>query len=255
VVRIAYGRRKRHAPPARSFSALADHRLDSVRPVVVLFGDRNADLETAHDGDAFSDGKTWILRNIEFFAEHPEWQLIVRLYPQDGPSGVRTALREKRADLPRNVSLVESSDTKLDYKLLEVAQLGLFRTNPIGLEIAMMGVVAVASGRTQFSGKGFTRDAGNEVEYFRMVSRTLENPDSIAMTDREIELAWCFADLSVYTAPKAFPWSPRNFWRHVLEEWPVARVLGPEGQARFGKVFSILGGEVELPDGIVGNIG
>lgn len=247
--------RKRYAPPARSFAALADHRLDAVRPVVVLFGDRNADLEVMHEGAAFPDGLTWIMRNIEFFGEHPEWQLIIRLYPQDGPSGVRTALREKRSDLPRNVSLVESSDAKLDYRLLEVAQLGLFRTNPIGLEIAMMGVVAVASGHTQFSGMGFTRDAGSEEEYFRTVRRTLENPESIAMTDREIELAWCFADLSVYAAPKLFPWTPRNFWRDVLEEWPVNRVLGGEGMTRFGKVFSVLAGEAELPDGVVGDIG
>jgi tetratricopeptide (TPR) repeat protein len=247
--------RKRYAPPARSIAALADHRLDSVRPVVVLFGDRNADLEVAHEGDAFPDSRTWIMRNIEFFGEHPEWQLIVRLYPQDGPSGVRTALREKRADLPRNVSLVESSDAKLDYRLLEVAQLGLFRTNPIGLEIAMMGVVAVASGHTRFSAKGFTRDAGSDDEYFKMIRRALENPDSIAMTDREIELAWCFADLSVYAAPKVFPWTPRNFWRDVMEEWPVSRVLGGEGMTRFGKVFSILAGEVDLSDGVVGDIG
>lgn len=247
--------RKRYAPPARSFAALADHRLDSVRPVVVLFGDRNVDLEVAHEDDAFPDSRTWIMRNIEFFGEHPEWQLIIRLYPQDGPSGVRTALREKRSDLPRNVSLVESSDAKLDYRLLEVAQLGLFRTNPIGLEIAMMGVVAVASGHTQFSGKGFTRDAGSDEEYFRIVRRTLENPDSIAMTDREIELAWCFADLSVYAAPKSFPWTPRNFWRDVLAEWPVSRVLGGEGMTRFGKVFSVLAGEIDLPDGVVGDIG
>lgn len=247
--------RKHYAPPARSFAALSDHRLDSVRPVVVLFGDRNADQEVPHAGDVFADSRTWIMRNIEFFGEHPEWQLIVRLYPQDGPSGVRTALREKKSDLPRNVSLVESSDSKLDYRLLEVAQLGLFRTNPIGQEIAMMGVVAVACGQTQFSGKGFTRDAGSEEEYFRMIRRTLENPDSIAMTDREVELAWCFADLAVYAAPKRFPWTPQDFWRDVLEEWPIGRVLGGEGMTRFGKVFSALAGEVELPDGVVGDIG
>jgi len=246
--------RKQYAPPARSFAALAGHRLDSVRPVVVLYGDRSAVVEAAQDGDAFVDSKTWILRNIELFAQHPEWQLIVRLYPQDGPSGVRMALREKRADLPRNVSLVESGDAKLDYQLLEVAQLGLFRTNPIGLEIAMMGVVAVSAGRPYFCDKGFTRDTADEETYFRMVRRALENPESVAMTDREIELAWCFADLSIYGVPKPFPWSGRNFWRDVTDEWPIRRVLGGEGSGRFGRVFAALSGEFELPDGVVGDI-
>ncbi len=247
--------RKHYVPAPRSFRALADHRLDSVRPVVVLFGDRAADGEATREGDAFADSKTWILRNIDFFAQHPEWQLIVRLYPQDGPSGVRNALREKQSDLPRNVSFVESSDPKLDYQLLEVAQLGLFRTNPIGLEIAMMGVIAIAAGQPFFCGKGFTRDTTDDESYFRTVRRALENPDSIAMTDREIELAWCFADMCVHAAPKPFPWSARNFWRDVTEDWPLRRVLGDAGRVRFGPTFAALGGEVALADGVVGNIG
>jgi len=247
--------RKHYVPAPQSFRALADHRLDSVRPVAALFGDRAADGEAPRDGDVFPDSKTWILRNIEFFALHPEWQLIVRLYPQDGPSGVRSALREKQADLPRNVSFVESSDPKLDYQLLEVAQLGLFRTNPIGLEIAVMGVIAVAAGRPYFCGKGFTRDTADDEAYFRTVRRALESPDSMAMTDREIELAWCFADMCVHAAPKAFPWSARNFWRDMTEDWPLARVLGDAGRLRFGATFAALGGEVTLPDGVVGDVG
>jgi hypothetical protein len=247
--------RKQFVPAPRSFKALADHRLDSMRPVAVLFGDRTADGEAPRDGDAFPDSKTWILRNIDFFALHPEWQLIIRLYPQDGPSGVRVALREKQSDLPRNVSFVESSDPKLDYQLLEVAQLGLFRTNPIGLEIAMMGVIAVAAGRSYFADKGFTRDSADEESFFRTVRRALENPDSIAMTDREIELAWCFADMCVHAAPKPFPWSKRNFWHDVTDGWPVGRVVGDAGRIRFGKTFAALGGEVPLTDGIVGDVG
>jgi len=247
--------RKHHVPAPRSFRALAEHRLDSVRPVAVLFGDRAADGEATRDGDVFPDSKTWILRNIDFFALHPEWQLIVRLYPQDGPSGVRNALREKQADLPRNVSFVESSDPKLDYQLLEVAQLGLFRTNPIGLEIAMMGVIAVAAGRPYFCGKGFTRDTGDEEGYFRAVRRALENPDSMAMTDREIELAWCFADVCVHAARKPFPWSARHFWKDMTEDWPLRRVLGDAGRLRFGATFAALGGEAALADGVVGEIG
>jgi hypothetical protein len=246
--------RKRYIPTARSFRALADHRLDSVRPVAVLFGDRSVDSEGTRDGDVFPDSQTWIIRNIDFFGMHPEWQLIVRLYPQDGPSGVRAALRERQSDLPRNVSFVESGDPKLDYQLLDVAQLGLFRTNPIGLEIAMMGVIAVAASRTYFTSQGFTRDTEDEDAYFRMVRRALESPDAVAMTDREIELAWCFADICVHAAPKPFPWSRRSFWTDVTEEWPMKRVLGDAGQARFGPTFALMGGETDLQDGVVGDI-
>ena len=246
--------RRGHAPKPQSFDVLADHRLDSVRPVVVLFGDRTSDAG-GEVGGAFADSRSWILSNIDFFSLHPGWQLVIRLYPQDGPSGVRTALRERKSDLPRNVSLVESSDPRLDYQLLDVAQLGLYRTNPIGLELAMMGVISVGAGRTYFAGMGFTRDAQDEDDYFRMVRRGLESPDAVAMTDREIELAWCFADLCVHTAPKPFPWSERNFWPDIVENWPFERVFSEQGRARFGDTFALLAGEIECPDGIVGETG
>ncbi|MEM9682066.1 MAG: hypothetical protein AAF942_02265 [Pseudomonadota bacterium] len=245
--------RKRFVPPQRSFKALADHRLDSVRPVAVLFGDR-AGGDPGGDTDAFPDSRTWILRNIDFFAQHPEWQLIVRLYPQDGPSGIRAALRERHTDLPRNVSLVEVSDAKLDYQLLDVAQVGLFRANPIGLEISLMGVIAIAAGRPYFCGQGFTRDAEDEDDYFRVIRRAMENPDAVAMTDREIEIAWCFADMCMHDAPKPFPWSRDRFWRDISEDWPLSRVLGSEGVARFGPVFAAMGGEIDFADGVCGRI-
>lgn len=245
--------RKRFVPSARSFRALSDHRLDSVRPVAVLFGDRAAGAGHEAAG-AFPDSRTWILRNIDFFAQHPEWQLIVRLYPQDGPSGIRAALRERGTDLPRNVSLVEVSDAKLDYQLLDVAQVGLFRTNPIGLEIALMGVISIAAGRPFFCGRGFTRDAEDEDAYFRVIRRAMENPDSVAMTDREIEIAWCFADMCMHDAPKPFPWSRGRFWRDISEDWPLSRILGSEGTARFDPVFAAMGGEIDFADGVCGRI-
>jgi tetratricopeptide (TPR) repeat protein len=247
--------RKRHLPTAKTMTALSEHGLDSSRPVAVLFGDRPILPGDTDDGVAFADGKDWMLRNVEWFEQHSQWQLVIRLYAQDGPAGIRSVLRERWSDLPRNVRLVESSDAKLDYLLLEAAQLGLYRTNPIGLEMAMMGIIAVTAGRPFFANKGFTQEARDAEDYFRLVRRALESPDAAAMTDREVELAWCFADLYVHGAPKAFPWSDRYFWRDMKEEWPLSRLLGDDGAARFDHVFAVFGGEVEARDGVIGRTG
>jgi tetratricopeptide (TPR) repeat protein len=246
--------RKRHLPPQKALTALAEHGIDPMRPVAVLFGDRALAAGDTDDGVVFAEDKNWILRTIEWFEGHPEWQLVARLYAQDGQSGIRSMLRDRWPDLPRNVRLAESGDAKLDYQLLEIAQVGIYRNNPIGLEMAMMGIIAVSAGRPFFANKGFTREAGDEESYFRLLRRALDGPEAAAMTDREAELAWCFADLYLNVAPKPFPWSERNFWRDVREEWPVSRVLGVEGELRFGQVFDALAGGFELRDGVVGSL-
>jgi tetratricopeptide (TPR) repeat protein len=247
--------RKRHLPSTRTIKALSEHALDPMRPVAVVFGDRTVSAGEPGDGLVFSDGKDWMLRTVDWFEQHPDWQLVLRLYGQDGPMGIRPALRERWPDLPRNVRIVESGDVKLDYLLLEAAQVGIYRTNPIGLEMAMMGIIAVTAGRPFFAGKGFTQEARDPEDYFRLVRRALESPGSAAMTDHEVELAWCFADLYIHAAPKAFPWSDRHFWRDIKEEWPMSRLLGEEGSSRFGDVFAVLGGEVDVRDGIIGTVG
>lgn len=244
--------RKRHLPAKRALSALAEHGVDPMRAVAVLFADRGPAAGDTDDGMTFSEGRNWIVRIVEWFEQHPEWQLVVRVYAQDGPGGIRSLLRERWPDLPRNVRLVESGDAKIDYLLLEIAQAGLYRNNLIGLEMAMMGIIAISAGRPFFANKGFTREAGDEESYFRLVRRALDSPEAAAMTDREVELAWCFADLYLHVAPKPFPWSDRNFWRDMREEWPLSRVLGEEGALRFGQVFDAFAGGLELRDGIVG---
>ena len=247
--------RKRHLPAKKALAPLAEYGIDPMRPVAVLFGDRVPAPGDTDDGAVFTEGKNWILRSVEWFEEHPEWQLVVRFYAQDGPGGIRSLLRERWPDLPRNVRLVDAGDAKIDYLLLDIAQAGVYRNNPIGLEMAMMGIIAVSAGRPFFANKGFTREAGDEETYFRLLRRALDGPDAAAMTDREVELAWCFADLYLNVAPKPFPWSDRNFWRDMREEWPLSRVLGVEGELRFGKVFDALAGTFELRDGIVGALG
>jgi hypothetical protein len=247
--------RKRHLPTEKSATALAEHGIDPALPVAVLFGDRPAPAGEVADDVVFPDAKDWILRTVEWFEPHSSWQLVIRLYAQDGPIGIRSALRERWADLPRNVRIVESGEMKLDYQLLEAAQVGLYRVNPIGLEMAMMGIIAVAAGQPFFANKGFTQEARDAEDYFRLVRRAIESPEAAAMTDREVELAWCFADLYIHGAPKPFPWTDRNFWRDMKEEWPMSRLLGDDGAARFGDVFAILGGEVECRDGIIGTAG
>ncbi len=72
------------------------------------------------------------------------------------------------------------------------------------------------------------------------------------MTDRQIELAWCFADLYFNRVPKQIPWSYPRFWQSITRDSPMEWVLGEEGRARYEPVFAVFGGDIEMPDGIIG---
>ena len=100
---------------------------------------------------------------------------------------------------------------------------------------------------------GFTREAETPDVYFDMIGRAFADPEGTAVTTEEMSLAWCFADLYMKAVPKSLPWSYQKFWPSILEEWPMARALGPDG-ARFDSVFAIFAGELALPDGVVGTL-
>jgi len=60
---------------------------------------------------------------------------------------------------------------------------------------------------------------------------------------RQVELAWCYADIFFNDWPKPFPWGlGRRFWQD-LKEWPITRMLSPEGENKFGKTLCDLIGE------------
>jgi len=162
-------------------------------------------------------------------------------------------LRERRPQLPTNIRIVESQDRQFSYRLLGAAQLGIYYTGTLGLEMAMLGINAITGARPPFSGYGFTREAHSVDAYFAMITRGFEDPEGSAVTVEEMDRAWRFADLYLIRSQNTLPWSYQRFWPSILETWPMERVLGPDGDA-FDPVFAVFAGEVDLPDGIVGEV-
>lgn len=244
------------SPPARGL--VAGLGLNPDKPVAALFPNLTWDTSALDREVAFDSVQDWVLRTAEFFARHPEWQLVVRIHPAEqvrSEEYIGEILKDRWPDLPVNIRIVESRDPLSSYRLLDATQLGLYYTGTLGLEMTMMGIHAVTPARPLYGGYGFTREAATADAYFSMIERAFEDPDVSALTQAEIDLSWVFADLYMTQAPKSLPWSYQQFWPSILDDWPMDRVLGAEGEAAFGKVFAVFAGEVDLPDGIVGDLG
>jgi hypothetical protein len=217
------------------------------RPVVLLPANVIGDSLTL-GRQVFTETMTeWLLRTVDYFAERPQTQLVVRIHPGErytkGPS-VKDVIvgRDHRKPLPENIRLVAADDAVNTYDLVEIADLGLAYTTTVGMEMAMSGVPVIVAGHTHYREKGFTLDPGSWEAYFQMLELVLAQPEKQRLKDAQVKLAWAYAFSFFFDYPRPFPWHLLHFWNE-LETWPMERVLSAEGQEVYGDTFRYLTGE------------
>jgi hypothetical protein len=214
------------------------------RPVVLLAANVIGDSLTL-GRQIFSHNMTdWLERSVQFFAQRPDVQLVVRIHPGErylkGPS-VAQVVRNALPEVPAHIHLVEAQDPINTYDLVQIADLGLAYTTTVGMEMPMSGVPVIVGGKTHYRGKGFTYDPVSWEEYYGMVDQALSEPAQHRLGRDQVELAWSYAYHFFFDYPTPFPWHLLSFWDE-LGNWPVGRTLSDEGQANYGDTFRWLAG-------------
>jgi len=219
------------------------------RPVVLLATNVIGDSLTL-GRQVFSDNMTvWLERTVNYFAERPGVQFIVRIHPGEmlskGPSVAdvaRRALSAGSSELPEHIHIIPADAKVNSYDIFEIADLGLVYTTTAGLEMAMSGVPVIAVGNTHYRGKGFTLDVDSWEAYFATLEKVLSSPVQFRLTRLQVDQAWAYAYRFFFEYPLPFPWHVAHFPDDV-QTWPLARVLSQEGEAMFGQTFRYLAGE------------
>ena len=187
----------------------------------------------------------WLIKTVEFLAQRTDCQVVVRSHPAEvvykSDETTSNLIREFFPVLPSHITVVPAEAPINTYAIMQIADLGLVYASTAGLEMAVRGIPVVCGISSQhFNQKGFTIDPGSKGEYFSQIDRILQNPVAFRLTDRQIELAWCYADVYFNQWPKAFPWlAGPNFWKD-LAEWPLDRMLSDAGNKKYSSVFNIL---------------
>lgn len=215
------------------------------RPVVLLATNVIGDSLTL-GRQVFSDSMTeWLERTIRFFASRPELQFVIRIHPGElitkGPS-VAGVVQRLLPEIPPHIHLVAADAQVNTYDIVEIADFGLVYTTTVGMEMAMSGVPVIVVGNTHYRNKGFTLDPASWEGYFDLLDHILDSPADYRPTRQQVELAWNYAYRFFFEYPQPFPWHIQHM-RKDTEEWPLKRVLDPEGQEQFGKTFRYLAGE------------
>jgi hypothetical protein len=215
------------------------------RPTALLAANVIGDSLTLGRQVFTRDMTEWLQRTVAYFCERPDVQLVVRIHPGErytrGPS-VADVVRQVRAQLPEHVHLIAADDPINTYDLVELADLGLVYTTTVGMEMAMSGAPVIVAGQTHYRGKGFTLDPDSWQAYEKLLEGVLAEPGPHRLTQAQVDLAWNYAYRFFFEYPQPFPWHLLYFWDE-LQEWPVDRVLSPEGQERYGSTFRYLTGE------------
>ena len=215
------------------------------RPVALLATNVIGDSLTL-GRQVFSDSMTeWLERTVKYFAARSDVQFIIRIHPGElitkGPS-VADVVRQALSEIPEHIHLIPA-DAKINtYDIVEIADLGQVYTTTVGMEMAMSGVPVIAVGNTHYRGKGFTLDPQTWESYFETLTRVLEAPRKVRLSQEQVELAWNYAHRFFFEYPHPFPWHLLHIWKD-LQEWPISRILSAEGEAQFGQTFRFLTGE------------
>jgi hypothetical protein len=216
------------------------------RPVVLLAANVLGDSLTLGRNIFAESMSEWITRTVQFFANRPDVQLVIRVHPGEKlvpqAKSMGTVVREALAEIPSHIHLIGALDNVNTYDLIEIASLGLAYTTTVGVETAMNGIPVISCGQTHYRGRGFTIDPNIWDAYFAALENVLADLPAHRLSEEQTTKAWNYAYRFFFEYPRPFPWRLMNFWDD-LEMWPVEQVLSEEGMAQFGDTFKFLVGE------------
>jgi hypothetical protein len=194
--------------------------LDPERPMILLCTNVVAD-SLALNRQVFTQGMAdWLAKTVAFFADLPEYQLVVRVHPGEmlgaGHPSVEI-VRDVLPEQPDHVIVVPPESDVNTYDLIELAHLGLVYTTTVGLEMCMHGVPVVVAGQTHYKNKGFTSDPQSWGEYEQSIQAHLKRELGVGLSAKAMESAWRYAYRFFFDYPFEFPWHLISFWDDISQ--------------------------------------
>jgi hypothetical protein len=234
------------APVAEWPATAAQLGLDPNKPTALLCSNLAWDTAVLGRARTFSSMRAWIIANIAWFAQRPDWQLVVRAHPCEATMPTNepcVGLIEKYyPKLPPNVALVKPADKINTYGIMRAAQMGLVYSTTVGFEMAARGLPTVVAADVHYGEKGFTYHATNAAEYDALLTKIAADPLGHRLTPRQVELALCYADMHFERFPKPFPWwhvdNPAGFGH----ETAMSDVLSGNCDPRYAATLDMLAG-------------
>lgn len=166
--------------------------IDASRPTIGLLTNVIWDSQLFHPTNAFPVMMDWLEQTIDWFAERPHLQLLVRTHPAENRSRERVIdrIREKYPELPANVIVVPPERRLNTYAAMDLCDSVLIYGTKAGIELAPMGIPVIVAGEAWLRGKDISYDASSQEEYFAMLEKL---PFGKRMDEARVERALKYA--------------------------------------------------------------
>lgn len=163
--------------------------IDFSKPTIALLTSVMWDAQLHYVSNAFPSMLDWVIKTIRYFAGRPDLQLVIRIHPAEVrgmiPSRQRIAdeIEREFPQLPANVFIVRPENSVSTYALVQQCKSTIIYNTKTGIEIASMGLPVIVAGEAWIRNKGFSVDASNQAEYFRILddAQNLDELDSASL--------------------------------------------------------------------------
>jgi hypothetical protein len=231
------------APMEAAGPLLTQLQLNAEQPIGVLCANVANDSVVLGRNRTFQSMADWIRQTIDFFADHPEWQLIIRAHPAEQVQITEESVEWITSDhcpggLPTNVRVVKPADPINTYSLIGLSHIAMVYNSTVGLEMTTYGLPVIVVGQSHYGLKGFTLDPETPDVYRQVVKECMSKPRTL-LTSRQKDLARCYLDMYFNVLPFPFPWIIGDIH---FNDWPISRVLAEEGRNKFQMTFDFLAG-------------
>jgi len=152
---------------------------------VLMLTNVSWDAQLHYASRIFTDMHSWIEETINWFSDHKNLDLIIRIHPAEFTGKIKSRdpvfdfIVERFPNLPRNVKLVRPETSVSTYKLMDACNLGLIFATKAGIELAALGKPIIVAGESWIRGRGVSMDPTSIGEYFELLESFEKDPGSL----------------------------------------------------------------------------
>ena len=167
-------------------------RLDSTKPIAVVFSQVLWDANLFYGDDLFEDAGQWFIETVRAACANPALNWLIKLHPANVwkskyESIAQESVERKLIDkiigvLPDHVKLIAADDNISTLSLFKSVDYGITVRGTSGMELVCFGKPCVTAGTGRYSGLGFTLDSTNREQYLERLRNLHLQP---AMSDEE----------------------------------------------------------------------
>jgi hypothetical protein len=163
---------------AESKDSDADWRalaLDPEKPLIVAYTNVFWDAQLHYATNVFAGQKEWLIETVDWFARHPELQLVIRVHPAEATGSppsrqcAADAIAETFPVLPANVRLAGPKNPLSSYLLAERADTVIIYATKLGVELSALGIPVIVAGEAWVRNKGITQDVTSKAHYRQLL--------------------------------------------------------------------------------------